>query len=269
METNKILSANILDIIFDERNKDYGTYDLRKSYNSRVRASLLITALLPVILIGMAFITKNSDEDKKNKIFIGDKILVDPIVEPKIIKLPVVLHPIHQQLKTIIFTPPKIVADIQVKDIAPENKDLIEARIETKTQDGLTDDGMPLPQETIKGSNVIETPKTTATEEQPKFIPIEIEASFKGDWNNYIKKEIEKNLDELTEAGESGTCIVKFIVSKNGKVSDVEATTMKGTKLAEIAVNAIRKGPSWIPAQQNGRDVNAYRLQPITFKIQD
>ncbi|MEJ7675274.1 MAG: energy transducer TonB [Chitinophagaceae bacterium] len=76
-------------------------------------------------------------------------------------------------------------------------------------------------------------------------------------------------MDELTEAGVSGTCIVKFIVSKNERVSDVEAVTMKGSKLSEVAVNAIRKGPNWIPAQQNGREVNAYRLQPVTFKIDD
>jgi protein TonB len=42
---------------------------------------------------------------------------------------------------------------------------------------------------------------------------------------------------------------------------------MKGTKLAEIAVNAIRKGPAWKPAVQNGRQVNAYREQPVTFTI--
>ena len=48
-----------------------------------------------------------------------------------------------------------------------------------------------------------------------------------------------------------------------------EATTMKGTKLAEVAVNAIRKGPNWTPAQQNGRYVNAYRLQPVTLTNPD
>jgi protein TonB len=44
---------------------------------------------------------------------------------------------------------------------------------------------------------------------------------------------------------------------------------MKGTKLAEVAVNAIRNGPKWIPAQQNGRQVNAYRLQPVTLQNPD
>ena len=33
MDSNKILSADMLDIIFDGRNKEYGAYELRKTYN--------------------------------------------------------------------------------------------------------------------------------------------------------------------------------------------------------------------------------------------
>ena len=36
MDVNKIISADILDIIFDGRNKDYGAYELRKTYSKRL-----------------------------------------------------------------------------------------------------------------------------------------------------------------------------------------------------------------------------------------
>lgn len=42
---------------------------------------------------------------------------------------------------------------------------------------------------------------------------------------------------------------------------------MKGSLLAEIAVGAIKNSPKWIPAQQNGKAVNAWRLQPVTLKF--
>jgi periplasmic protein TonB len=32
-------------------------------------------------------------------------------------------------------------------------------------------------------------------------------------------------------------------------------------------VKVIQKGPAWVPAVQNGRSVNAYRKQPITFRV--
>ena len=44
MEANKILSADILDLIFEDRNKDYGAYNLRKTYNRRILKALIITA---------------------------------------------------------------------------------------------------------------------------------------------------------------------------------------------------------------------------------
>ena len=104
------------------------------------------------------------------------------------------------------------------------------------------------------------------------FERVEIEASFpggEGAWTRYVTKAIQQNIEELTEAGESGQCRVRFIVDKAGVVSEVEALTMKGTKLAEVAVNAIRKGPKWTPAQQNGRFVKAFREQPIQFTIEE
>ena len=41
MEANKILKADILDILFDGRNKEYGAYDLRKTYNRRITIALI------------------------------------------------------------------------------------------------------------------------------------------------------------------------------------------------------------------------------------
>jgi protein TonB len=44
---------------------------------------------------------------------------------------------------------------------------------------------------------------------------------------------------------------------------------MKGTQLAKIAVGAIRTGPKWIPASQNGHIVASYRLQTVTLSNPD
>ena len=45
MEVNKILSSDILDIIFDGKNKEYGAYQLRKSYKKTLTKALIITGL--------------------------------------------------------------------------------------------------------------------------------------------------------------------------------------------------------------------------------
>jgi antitoxin component YwqK of YwqJK toxin-antitoxin module len=95
----------------------------------------------------------------------------------------------------------------------------------------------------------------------------EKEASFPGGkraWIRYISGEINSHISGFSTS-DYGTCVVRFIIDTDGKVSDVEAITMKGSKLAKVAVKAIVKGPKWIPATQYGRLVKAYRLQPVTL----
>jgi periplasmic protein TonB len=102
------------------------------------------------------------------------------------------------------------------------------------------------------------------------FNKVEVDAAFPGGdlaWKEYVTKAIMKHIKQLERSNITGTCIVRFIVDKKGNVSAVEATTLVGSTLAEIAVNAIKNGPKWIPAIQDGRYVNAYRYQPVTFKF--
>ncbi|HEY8688184.1 MAG TPA: energy transducer TonB [Chitinophagaceae bacterium] len=266
MEAKKILAANILDILFENRNKEYGAYDLRNTYDSRINTALGITAFLIIIICSSAFIGNNATGSKNKKPIEISVAPITPDVEKKVILPPPPKFVKPQPIQAFIYTPPVIVIDNLVVTPPVENKTLDDARIDTKTVNGKIDDGLIPPVE-LKGNSAIEAPAKKGNMDQPPFTTVEIEAKFKGDWGAYVKKEIEKNMDELTEANESGTCIVRFVVSKDGSVSNVEAMTMKGSKLAEVAVNAIRKGPKWIPAMQNGTQVNAYRQQPITFKI--
>ena len=50
MDTNKILSADLLDLVFDNRNKDYGAYELRKTYHTRITRSLIFTGVFTSLI---------------------------------------------------------------------------------------------------------------------------------------------------------------------------------------------------------------------------
>ena len=106
------------------------------------------------------------------------------------------------------------------------------------------------------------------------FEKVEVEASFPGGFNEW-KKFLQGNLDPtvpvkngIKKSGDY-TVVVQFVVRKDGSVSDVKALTKHGYGMEEEAMRMIKKGPHWVPAIQNGRNVNAYRKQPITFKITD
>ena len=67
MEANKILTADVLDIIFEGRNKEYGAYELRKTYNKRLVAAIVsMVALFVLLMVGyfIAGTIKSSDSEK-------------------------------------------------------------------------------------------------------------------------------------------------------------------------------------------------------------
>ncbi len=100
------------------------------------------------------------------------------------------------------------------------------------------------------------------------FTEVDQRAEFPGGprkWAQYLQEVLTQNVRDFSDK-DYGTCIVKFIVDTKGNVSEVTATTMQGTLLAATAVKAIQRGPKWLPAEQNGQKVKAYRLQPITLK---
>lgn len=103
------------------------------------------------------------------------------------------------------------------------------------------------------------------------FTKAEVEAAFPGGpsaWSSYISRAIMLHIEEFKQS-DYGTCIIRFIVDKNGAVHDVAVINNCGKLLGKIGVDAIKNGPKWIPAQQKGRYVNAYRLQPITLQNPD
>jgi len=84
METNKILDADILDIIFEGRNKQYGAYDLRKTYNKRLVVaiiSMLVVCLL--LVIGTLLANNKGPAKSRSKIQVQDVNLADLKQEEK------------------------------------------------------------------------------------------------------------------------------------------------------------------------------------------
>ena len=72
MDINKILGSDILDIIFDGKNKQYGAYELRKSYNKRLTKALLITAAVALLIFLSSVFANIIGAGKKDTIDVVD-----------------------------------------------------------------------------------------------------------------------------------------------------------------------------------------------------
>jgi periplasmic protein TonB len=273
MEANKILGADILDLIFEGRNKEYGAYDLRKTYNKRIVTALVITALVALLALGASFLASALESKRDAKVEVKDVVLQDiKQEEEKKFEPPPPPPPKQEPPKVEMtkFTPPKIVKDEEVKkeDIPPEVEKLEETKIDVVSQEGIKDIGLATPTVIDQGKQIIEEKK-----EDPNkvFEKVEVEATFKGGesaWRRYLERNLNANTPVDNGAPEGQyTVWVQFIVDREGKISDVKALTSHGYGMEDEAVKIIRKGPNWVPAIQNGRNVKAYRKQPITFVV--
>ncbi|MET0299094.1 MAG: energy transducer TonB, partial [Flavitalea sp.] len=102
METSKILTADFLDILFEGRNKEYGAYELRKTYNKRMMISIVsMTAIITLLFGGYLLANHTGDKDIKPDIVVADVDLLtvkDP--EPEPVEPPPVKPPEQKKIET-------------------------------------------------------------------------------------------------------------------------------------------------------------------------
>ena len=121
MEANKILSADVLDLIFENRNKDYGAYDLRKTYNRRITRALIVTASIALLALLGSVLASSLGANNKKK-FKQQEINLQDIKQKEEEKPPPPppppkVEPPKVEMKQ--FTPPIIKKDEEVEKPPP------------------------------------------------------------------------------------------------------------------------------------------------------
>jgi hypothetical protein len=87
-------------------------------------------------------------------------------------------------------------------------------------------------------------------------------------WRQHLIKNLfVPELAMETSPYSKGTVYVQFVVCKDGELCSIEALNSVHPLVDLVAVKAIRKGPRWQPAVQDGKEVKAYAKQPITFML--
>ncbi|MBP3839081.1 MAG: energy transducer TonB [Prevotella sp.] len=107
-------------------------------------------------------------------------------------------------------------------------------------------------------------------EEEPVFEISEIMPFFKG--GDPAMKAYLSSKTEYPEIAKKkkieGRVIVKFIVEKDGSLTDVHVVKSVDPSLDEEAVRVVRSMPKWTPGKRlNGKPVRVQYLLPVTFKL--
>ncbi len=265
MEPKALLNADYLDIIFDNRNKIYGGYELRRNYNRRLKKAAGFVVLGVAAILSFSFIAVHRAETVTKPhitpTVITDVTIVKPPVVPKITP-PVTPPPPAPHLRTDLFTVPDIVEDTKVPDdkIMTPNKSLHD------TQPGpgnLTGDSLDITP--VIGSGKKTGIVSTENTDKPR-IWVEQMPQFIGDMNAYIAAHL--HYPELARsAGIDGKVLVEFVVNEDGSVSNAKILTSIGGGCDEEALRMVSSMPHWKPGKQNGMPVKVLFTLPIRFVL--
>lgn len=277
MQAENILQADMLDILFEHKNKAYGAYQLRRSYNKR-----LYTAIGIMVGISSLFFVSTLVAGSKKAVVAAPlftEVDLKKIEEPKApqpkMETPQPAKPV-EPVKTIKVTPPVIIPDNQVK---PEDEmksvdDMDKAKIGTIDNPNGKDDPNAIAPPVIKEAGTgIGAPVKQADDVNDIFAVVQAEAKFPGGidaWRKYLERNLNRDLPVENGAPEGSVLkvVVSFVVSReNGAVSEVKAENDPGYGTAAEAVRVIQRGPHWQPALQNGRNVNYRQRQTIIFQV--
>lgn len=270
MTPKQILSASLLDIIFDDRNKAYGAYDLRVTYPQRIKKSLLFTFAVAILAFAGAALASSMKPDKPAKLQYTEMTLSDVDLEvekPKPLPEPE-KKPEPVKVQTEKLTQFMVVEDDQVQKPPPSRDDLVDVRISDFQQDGIPDERIVTPEILDDGKKIIEEDK--GTKDEGPFTSVEIDAKYSGNWAKFLTQQLNPDVpvDNGAPAG-IYKVIIQFVVDLEGNVSDIRPLTNLGYGMEQEAIRVLKKATKWEPAVQNGTYVKAYRKQPIIFEVVD
>lgn len=262
MEVKEIQHANLDDMVFENRNKSYGAYILRKIYNKHVTISTIAASSLFILLLATPSIIKAFSKvmEVTKEVDYSEVVLDQAPPQDKNEPPPPIIEPPPPLTSTVQFTPPVPVEDNLVR----ENR--------VVTVDDLQDvDAGPTTQEGDPNGvdRSLDDSNKGPVEVEDNTIPtyVEIMPEFPGGeaaLMAYVKKNIvypQVALDNDIQ----GKVTVDFVVGKDGTIRDVKVIKGIGFGCDQEAVRVVTRMPTWTPGRQNGRNVAVSYKLPIKF----
>jgi protein TonB len=241
------------ELLFENRNKEYGAYQIRRNYEKLIAGVFLKTVCAIALPFVIMFIVDHLSGIKVNTKLLTDDppiILTDPPVIDRPQPMPPVIIPPPPVIQTIKFTTLKVVKPEEAPDLPPTPEEMKGVVISTETHQG--EKTVELPPEIPV---VVEDEKPRIwVEEMPEF-PGGEQKLIEYLANNF------KYPSAARENGIKGMVYIYFVVGKDGKVKDAKIVRGIGGGCDEEALRVVNSLPQWKPGRQNGVYV------PVQFNV--
>jgi len=247
------------ELVFENRNKNYGAYTLRKNYDRNIM--LILVGL--IVSFGVAFgayrIINSIPTDNVAPPPVDDKTFttttppIDDVLPP-----PPPPPPPSPVPPSLAFLPP-VVTDTPVNDEIPTQEELDKTKAGDKTQIGDPETFDP-PIETEEKKPEIIEPKF----DEPLLI-VDEEAEFPGGYASMMRFIQENFVVPQTEM--QGRISLRFVVEKNGQISNISIVRGLSEECDREAIKVVNKMPNWKPGKNGGHPVRQWCTLPINITL--
>ncbi len=272
MSKLSIYETGWINLVFENRNKEYGAYQLRRDYVKSSLTALFIGILLVTSLGLLSKITFSSPS------VLQPEISVPPIID-QVIKITKIYYPddkkntasqktIHSTdlpiTKDILINPEIVKSTEKTNDLIPNKELPNQSSIPSETNgtdalntnSGSSNDLGEINKPTDFGNTVV---KATALDKLPEF-PGGISKFYSYVGTNFEKPEIE-NLESIR-------VVVYFIIEKDGSMSDIQVRNNPGYGLANEAIRVLKSlKTKWTPGIINSKAVRTAYSLPISIQL--
>ena len=285
------------DLIFQDKNKEFGAYTMRKNSEKRHTLAVIFTLIgLAVIIIAVIWYSNLSakwaaereeqlrlEREKMRQLELEQEQQEEEVPEDEDIVIPLL-----EEIPEIEIPKEELVASVQQTQVAivDEVKNEIQAVVEqqeddrargTETVDGNADvdDGIvKLEQAVVVDEPVVPEPEPVKAP-PPKPVDEEIfkvveQAPLFPGGESELMSWLGKNLNypiRAQENGISGRVIVGFVVEKDGSISNVQVVKGVDKDLDAEAIRVVKKMPKWQPGKNNGHAVRSFFNLPVKFEL--
>jgi protein TonB len=246
----QVTSADRNEIVFADRNKEYGAYTLRRDYDKRM-VIILVSFIATLALSFGIFAYVKSIPEEVIEIKPVDVSTIPPAKPEEELPPPPPEPPVPVLEKLTQFLPPVIVNE-EVDEVPPIQENLEDKKISTINQEG-SDDSFNASVGPVE--TVVEAPKV-----EQIYEAVEEDAEFPGGKPSDF---VSSHFNPDAAADVEGKIIVRFVVELDGSISNVDVARGLSPEANREAIRVIRSMPRWKPGKNNGKAVRSRFSLPI------
>lgn len=267
MKTELILKSDVLDIVFDNRNKAYGAYDLRKYYDNRLIKSIAVMLGMVLVLSAFTFLPNKKVVNEKNTL---ETITANILKEKKEIDKPkqeiarTAQKPTQTKKWVANFLFVKDTTKLDALDVLNDDVALGSNNVDVPDGSG---QNILVPTGTGGGDTPGSVEAVKPTVDATAVLDVaEVMPEYPGGIKALIKF-LERNLTNPRdmEEGEMVSVKVKFVVGVDGKLKSFNTVQDGGEEFNKEVIRVLKKMPEWIPGKSRGQNVSVYYTIPVKF----